>query len=71
MEPLEARAESYQHYADNLDKIQSTTKFEWSLNNQELIVALEDTCELLLTGLITPEDFIADLDEQIAEALGQ
>lgn len=34
-------------------------------------MALEDTCELLLTGLITPEDFIADLDEQIAEALGQ
>lgn len=71
VDPVEARAESYQHYADNLDKIQSTTKFEWSLNNQELIVALEDTCELLLTGLITPEDFIADLEEQIAEALGQ
>ena len=71
VDPVEARAQSYQHYADNLDKIQSTTKFEWSLNNQELIVALEDTCELLLTGLITPEDFIADLEEQIAEALGQ
>lgn len=71
VKPLEPRAEAYQAYADSLDKIESTTKYEWALNNQELITGLEDACELLLTGLSTPEDYIADLEERISMALGE
>lgn len=71
VEPKEARPASYQDFADHVGDIKSTTKFEWSLNNQELIVALEDTSELLNTGSYTAEDFIADLEERIPEALGE
>lgn len=70
-EPKDARPASYQDFADHVGDIKSTTKFEWSLNNQELIVALEDTSELLNTGSYTAEDFIADLEERIPEALGE
>lgn len=71
VEPKEARPASYQDFADHVGDIKSTTKFEWSLNNQELVVALEDTSELLNTGSYTAEDFIADLEERIPEALGE
>lgn len=70
-EPKDARPASYQDFADHVEDIKSTTKFEWALNNQELIVALEDTSELLNTGSYTSEDFIADLEERIPEALGE
>lgn len=70
-EPAEARPEAYQDYADHLADIKSTTLYEWSLNNQELIVALEDNSELLNTGSYTAEDFIENLDIQISEALGE
>lgn len=70
-EPIKPRAESFQTYADSLSNIQTTTKYEWALSNQELIVGLEDACELLLTGLSTPEDYIADLEERISMALGE
>lgn len=71
VEPKEARPASYQDFADHVGDMKSTTKFEWALNNQELIVALEDTSELLNTGIYTAEDFIADLEERIPEALGE
>lgn len=50
VEPNEPRPASYQDFADHVGDIKSTTKFEWALSNQELIVALEDTSELLNTG---------------------
>lgn len=71
VEPKEARPESYQDFADHAGDILSNTKFEWALSDQELIVALEDTSELLNTGSFTAEDFIEDLDEQLAEILGE
>lgn len=71
VDPTEPRPESYQDFADHVADIKSTTKFEWALNNQELIVALEDTSELLNTGSYTAEDFIEELDVRIAEALGE
>lgn len=61
------RSESYLDYANNLNNIQTTTKYEFALNNQELIVALEDASELLNTGSYKAEDFISDLDLQISE----
>lgn len=70
-EPAEARPASYQDYADHLGDIKSTTLYEWALNNQELIVALEDNSELLNIGSYTAEDFIENLDIQISEILGE
>lgn len=70
-DPTEARPVSYQDFADHVGDIKSTTKFEWSLNNQELIVALEDTSELLTTGSYSAQDFIDELDVLISEALGE
>lgn len=70
-EPKDPRPASYQKFADHVADIKSTTKFEWALNNQELIVALEDTSELLNTGSYSAEDFIDDLDVRISEALGE
>lgn len=70
-EAAQARPVSYQDYADHIEDIKSTTKYEWSLNNQELIVALEDSSELLNTGSYSAEDFIKDLEERIPEALGE
>lgn len=70
-ESKDPRPASYQDFADHVADIKSTTKFEWALNNQELIVALEDTSELLNTGSYSAEDFIDDLDVRISEALGE
>ena len=71
VDPKEPRPDSYQDFAEHVADIKSTTKMEWSLNNQELIVALEDTSELLNTGSYTAEDFIDELDIRITEALGE
>lgn len=54
VEPLEARAESYQHYADNLDKIQSTTKLIDPLCEQHLHTQIHDSLRLLRTVLFRP-----------------
>ena len=70
-ESKDPRPASYQDFADHVADIKSTTKFEWALNNQELIVALEDTSELLNTGSYSAEDFNDDLDVRISEALGE
>ncbi|MGI5958826.1 MAG: ABC transporter substrate-binding protein [Massiliimalia sp.] len=70
VEPETPRAASYQAYADSMKNFVSTTPYEWSLNNQELIVALEDTSELLITGTYTADQFIEDLDASIAEIIG-
>lgn len=67
----EARPASYQDYADHIGDIKTTTKYEWSLNNQELIVALEDTSELLNMGNYSAEQFIEELDTLISEVLGE
>lgn len=69
-DPEKPRAKSFQAYVDSIPDFKSTTKYEWSLNNQELIVTLEDSSELLLTGTYTPEKFIEDLNASIAEIVG-
>ncbi len=63
------RSESYQHFTDSLTKFETVSKYEWSLNNQELIVALEDYSELLLTGTYKVDKFISDLEGSIKDAL--
>ncbi len=69
--PTTPRAASYDQYINNLANIESTSKYEWSLTSQELIVALEDQSELLLTGTYQAADFITDLEEMIADALAE
>ena len=58
VEPAEQRPASYQDFAGHVKDIKSNTKFEFALNNRELISALEDSSELLNVGSYTAEDFI-------------
>ena len=71
LEPEKPRATSYQDYADHVADIKSTTKYEWSIANQEMLMALEEISELLNTGSYTAEQFIEELDARITEALGE
>lgn len=71
VDPDETRPEAYQDYADHISDIKSTTKFEWTLDNQAIMMALEDDTELLNTAAFTAEDFIADLETLISEAKGE
>lgn len=69
IEPAEQRPASYQDFADHVKDIKSNTKFEFALNNRELISALEDSSELLNVGSYTAKDFIDTLSEQIPETM--
>ena len=71
VKPLKERPECFQDYVDHIPDFKSTTKFEWSLDNREVLVALEDASELLNTGSYTAADFMDTLKEQIPELLGE
>lgn len=65
--PLNPRPASFQDFADHVANFRSTTKFEWALSDPELIVAFEDTSELLNMGNYNAEQFIDDLKDQISQ----
>ncbi len=71
IKPAVARPDFYQKYADSVKDFKTLSKYEWALNNQELIVALEDNSELLLTGTFKPDQFIKDLEAQISDAINR
>lgn len=71
VKPLKERPECFQDYVDHIPDFKSTTKFEWSLDNREVLVALEDASELLNTGSYTAAYFMDTLKEQIPELLGE
>ena len=39
--------------------------FDWNLTNQELKTVMEDKSQELLTGSLSAEDFVKDIDDAI------
>jgi raffinose/stachyose/melibiose transport system substrate-binding protein len=64
--PDKPKPATYQAYEDSLSGFKSTTKFPWGLSNAEVLVALGDAVERLLTGSYSVDQFIADLDRQLS-----
>ncbi|QUI24612.1 extracellular solute-binding protein [Vallitalea pronyensis] len=63
--PKEARHPAAQKYSDEIGKFESTTYFPWNIPNPEIATALNDNHQALLSGGITVEEFIADMDKVI------
>ena len=53
-----------QYVADNKN-FKSMSAFDWNLTNQELKTVMEDKSQELLTGSLSAEDFVKDLDDAI------
>lgn len=68
VQPKEPRYESYQQFADNVSKVTNYSTFNWSLENAEIKTALEDGVEMLMAGNYSADDFIKNLDAQVAAA---
>lgn len=71
IEPKEPRPAVFQEFVDSVGNIKTNSKFEFAFSNTEVVAALENENELLNTGSITAEDFIANLDEQLSEILSE
>lgn len=67
VEPDQPRAESFQAFADGVQDFKTFSKFEWALNNRELLTVLEDASELLNTGNVTAEEYIQNIADAMAE----
>ncbi|MDD3278812.1 MAG: extracellular solute-binding protein [Lachnospiraceae bacterium] len=67
IEPTVERPASFADFADNVANIKSTSKFEYTFTNAEMLAALENENELLNTGSVSAEEYIADLQEALAD----
>jgi raffinose/stachyose/melibiose transport system substrate-binding protein len=64
--PDKPQPAAFKAYGDSLGGFKSTTNFSWALSNAEVLVALGDAVERLLTGSYSADQFIADLDRQLS-----
>ena len=71
VQPNNPRPEAFEAYANSIGNFKTVTKYEWSLNDPELITVLEDYTEKLYTGTYPPEQFISDLDSAISAIVPQ
>ena len=70
VKPNNPRPEAFEAYANSIENFKTLSKYEWSLNDPELITVLEDYSEKLYTGTYSPEQFISDLDKAISDIVG-
>ena len=54
-----------QQYVTDNKNFKSMSAFDWNLTNQELKTVMEDKSQELLTGSLSAEDFVKDIDDAI------
>lgn len=54
-----------QDYSTLIENVKSTSLYGWSLTSLEVLVALENATELLVTANYPTEDFLADLEQDL------
>lgn len=61
--------EDFLRYCEDIKSIKTKTKFEWSLNDPEMMTVLEDNTEKIYTGTYSVKDFINDTKTAIDDIL--